>query len=216
MVSKFGNKNLATRLGLLVVVTFSLSLAQASLLGNGGDVPPSPLTPGGVVVASILNGTITTLSGTTVTYSTWVYEDPNNTFCHDCLDFVYQFTNHGPDVNERYSMSDFQGALVDVGTSPFGHHDPIDINRSNDGPVIGFNYEPNDQIAVGETTPLLVIETNARLWQQGYVSAQDGTAGSGLAFEPLLTPEPSSLGLLGGGLITVAGVLRRSIFGARR
>ena len=81
-------------------------------------------------------------------------------------------------------MSNFNGFLVDVGTDPFGIHDPTLIDRSALGPVIGFNFPASDEIAVGETTVLLVIETNAVAFTGGYVSAQDGTAGSGFAYAP--------------------------------
>jgi PEP-CTERM motif len=195
---------------LLVLLAFALLLpcAQASILGNGNSVPPSPLFPTGTLMATV-SGNITTPTFST-DYSQWVYSDPFNTWCAGCLDFVYQFTDHGPDPNERYSMSNFNGFLVDVGTDPFGIHDPTLIDRSALGPVIGFNFPASDEIAVGETTVLLVIETNAVAITGGYVSAQDGTAGSGFAYAPMAVPEPASLMLLGGGLIAVGKFLRKS------
>jgi hypothetical protein len=201
---------------IVVLLAFALLLpvAQASVLSGGGSVAPSPLFPGGTLVATT-SGTISTPTFTT-DFTQWVFADPLNSWCVNCLDFVYEFTNHGPDVNERYSMSSFSGFLVDVGTKPFGGlHDPNTVNRSSlfNGAVIGFNYNPGNEIAPGVTTPWLVIETNAMQYTWGFVSAQDGTAGSASAYVPTV-PEPASLGLLGTGILLAGGAFRR--FGLRK
>ena len=126
---------------------------------------------------------------------------------------MYQFTNNGPDAQGRFSMYNFVGFMVDAGTNPFGVHDPTTIDRSSLGPVIAFSYS-TDEIVPGETTPLLVIETNALHFTSGFASAQDGTAGYGFAYAPASTvPEPSSLALLGGGLSVFGVMLRKFRFG---
>jgi hypothetical protein len=157
------------------------------------------------------SGTVTTPTFST-DYTAWVLRDPTNYFCNGCLDFVYQFTNNGPAVNERFSMSSFSGFSVNAGTDPFGKHDPITVDRSfaGNGPVIGFNFDQfGDEVQPGETTVELVIETNAISFTSGFVSAQDGTAGSGVAYQPLAAvPEPASLALVGGGLLSLGGFLR--------
>jgi len=196
------------RLACLITLALLVPLSHASVLSNGNSVPPSPLFPTGTLLASIINGTITTPTFTT-TYSEWVYADPTNTWCSGCLDFVYQFTNNGGDANERYSMYNFAGFSTDVGTNPFGGHDPTTIDRSLNGPVIGFNYPGSDEISPGQTTPLLVIETDALHFNPGFVSAQDGTAAFAPGFSPAAVPEPSSLALLGGGLAVVGALLRK-------
>jgi len=186
-----------------------LPFAQASILGNGTSVPPSPLFPGGSLVATA-SGTIVAFTFTT-DYMQWVYSDPLNTWCVGCLDFVYQFHDLGPDPNQRFTMSSFRGSILDVGTEPFGIHDPSLVDRSMFGAIVGFDFPASDEIAAGETTVWLVIETNALYVEPGYVSVQDGTASSGLAWAPVPIPEPGSLALLGGGLIAVAAGLRRKI-----
>jgi PEP-CTERM motif len=144
----------------------------------------------------------------------WVQADPNNTFCANCLDFIYVFTNLGPAVNQRFSMSSFAGFMTDLGTNPFGVHDPITVSRSltAGGPVLSFNFDEfGDGIKPGETTVDLIVETNALKYTIGYLSAQDGTAGSGVGFAPAATvPEPTSLMLMGGGLLALGSFLRKS------
>lgn len=199
---------LAVTLVCVLALTLLAPLVQASVLANGSSAPPSPLFPTGTWAVAPVTGTITTPTFT-ATYTEWVYSDPSNTWCAGCLDFVYQFTNNGGDANERYSMFNFAGVSVDVGTNPFGTHDPTTIDRSLGGAVIGFNYPAADEINSGTTTPLLVIETDALNFTDGFVSAQDGTAGFGFAYAPLATvPEPASLALFGSGLAILGGLLR--------
>ncbi len=202
---------LSAKLVILLAFALMVPLAQASILSVGGTAPPSPLFPTGPTLAST-SGTITTPTFTD-TYSTWVVSDPGNTFCANCLDFIYVYTLDGPDVNERFSMSSFAGFMVDVGTNPFGVHDPITVDRSSiTGAVVGFNFDEfGDEMQPGQTTVDLVIETNAVTFTSGFLSAQDGTAGSGVGFAPQTAiPEPSSMLLMGSGLLALGGFLRRS------
>ena len=211
MVKTIRKNHLPVKLVCLLAIALLAPLAHASILGNGGSAPPSPLFPTGTLVAST-SGTITTATFSDA-YAQWVYADPNNTWCSGCLDFVYQFTNNGPDAQARFSMYNFVGFLVDAGTNPFGVHDPLTVDRSSLGPVIAFNYA-GSEIVPGETTPLLVIETNALNFTSGWASAQDGTAGYGFAYAPASTvPEPSSLALIGGGVSVFGVMLRKFRFG---
>ncbi|MGA9564219.1 MAG: PEP-CTERM sorting domain-containing protein [Candidatus Korobacteraceae bacterium] len=208
-----GGKSQSARLvAFLAFTVMFLPVAQASILSVGGTAPPSPLFPSGPTMAST-SGTITTPTFTD-TYNTWVQADPNNTFCANCLDFIYTFTNLGPAVNQRFSMSSFAGFMVDLGTNPFGVHDPITVSRSltTGGPVLSFNFDQfGDGINPGETTVDLIVETNALKYTTGYLSAQDGTAGSGVGFQPMSSvPEPTSLMLMGSGLLALGSFLRKS------
>jgi hypothetical protein len=207
MLKTTSKNQLPVKLVCLLAIALLAPLAHASILGNGSSAPPSPLFPTGTQVAYV-SGTITTATFS-ATYQQWVYADPTNTWCSGCLDFVYQFTNNGGDANERFSMYNFAGFLVDAGTHVFGVHDPMTIDRSLLGPVVAFNYGAGNEIVPGETTPLLVIETNALHFKPGFASAQDGTAGYGFAYAPSAVPEPSSLALVGGGLSVFGFLLRK-------
>ena len=217
MARESGNTQSFSRLFLLLTFTLLLiPIANASVLGVGGTAPPTPSTPGGTLMATT-SGIVATPTFST-DYTTWVFSDPANVWCANCLDFVYQFTNHGPDVNQRYTMFNFGNFMIDAGTNPFGVHDPITVSRStlNAGQVISFNFDQfADEIQPGTTTVQLVIETDATHFIPGWLSVQDGTASFGAAFQPSVIPEPASLVLMGSGLMAVGGFLRKSRFGKR-
>ena len=201
------------RTKLLVALAFIvMSLpARASVLCPGCSVPSSPLIPGGTLLAAV-SGTITTVPFT-VSYMEWVYADPLNTWCTNCLDFVYQFANSGPGSLQRFSMYSFAGVSADVGTDPYGVHDPVSIDRDLTGATIGFNYptSSSDEIQPGQTTPLLVIETDAMAYTSSGSIAVARVFGEVAVqgYEPVVAPEPSSLGLMAGGLLVVGRFLRR-------
>ena len=205
----------------LVALTLMTPLANAALLSVGGTAPVTNLTPAGPVVATA-SGTITVPTFTAI-YKEQVYADPTNGLtpaCASsgkCLDFAFIFTNlsTSADVIERFSMGSFGPStlMTFVGADPFlGAHLPINASRSTTGSIVAFNYTPfGDQLEPGTSTPWLIVQTDATSFTSGYVSAQDLTAGSGLALAPRAVPEPSSLALLGGGLTFLGGLLRRKL-----
>lgn len=193
------------KLAVLGAVLALSSSAFATSLAPGGSVVPTSLSVTGVTeVSSTIFGTITT--GTfSAAYATGVFTDTNNVYCAGCLDFIYQFTNNGPDTLERATMTNFDSFLTNVGYNAVtGTATPTTVTRNLAGDL-AFNFSG---VVTGQESDLLIIQTNATSFTSGFFSLQDGTAGSGAAYAPA-TPEPSSLMLMGSGLVSAAGMFLR-------
>ena len=137
--------------------------------------------------------------------------DSNNVFGAGKLDFVYSFSNSSTsgDPNERVSAGTFTGFSVDAGYVPGAGVAPGTVTLSAGGNVVGFNYFSNNLLP-GETTDLLVVETDATNYVPGTYSVQDSTTVSTAGYEPVSTPEPASLALIGAGLLGLSLLRRRS------
>jgi len=174
------------------------------------------LTPGGTVLASIVNaswdaknalGSIV-MSGT---YSTWVYSDPGNTFCSGCQDLVDIVSNSAGSTDSigRVTHAQFDAFLTDIGYTPGAGIAPaINVDRDSTGGVVGFDFiAPN--VLPGKSTDVLVVETNAQWYMPGVVAIIDSGPADVLSFAPAAIPEPSSLLLMGTALGVAVLLARR-------
>jgi hypothetical protein len=195
------------------------SVARADLLGPGGTVIGPTLTTffGGTLLAS-LSGPLSppgfTGSGVTV-----VVRNASGT-----LDFYYQLSTvaGGKDGPNRITGFDYDSYLTDVfqianGSAigagfVNGSIASLSADRAVSGSTVGFNFS-NALFTPGQTSLAFVIRTNATTFTSGSFGAIDGGGATLAGFAPTgpvaTVPEPSTIVLLGTGILGLAGYVRR-------
>ncbi len=207
----------------------------AALLLLSTKVLATPLLPGATVVpgaitllgdtlladTGIQNLTSSTPNDWTATLQAQVYRNSGGT-----LDFVYQFHNNANSSTAlgRVTGSNFGASFTtDVF---FDTTDTLSLGATTAGLlpssadrgtcpsclVVGFTFNTSPtKVLPGETTPILLVRTNATDFTTGFASLINSGVGAGSAFEPVVSavPEPGTLLLLGTGLVMLTGVARR-------
>jgi PEP-CTERM motif len=198
----------------------SLSLAAGVVLLASAAFGTA-LVPGATAGADVVSAAGWTLlndtgkqTATAATFTgvgeAWVYSNSVT----GGLDFVYQFMNNGnsTDPTERITASSFAGWTVNAGYILGLGSAPNEVSLSANGAVVGFEFIPGSfNVLPGQTTDLLVVETNATDYKDGLFSIQDGSTATLNAFVPsTVSPEPASLALIGAGLLGLSLLRRRS------
>ncbi|HLI78118.1 MAG TPA: PEP-CTERM sorting domain-containing protein [Acidobacteriaceae bacterium] len=213
-------KNITKLVALGTIVAASTPFALATPVTPGGPVITATnaitVTDDGVV-ASISGG----LSAATYTgnYAEYVIKDGTNPYGVDDLTFLITVSNNtgSPNGIEHVSDGSINGfsmfPSVNVGylagPGDMGSDAPLTIDETIYG-TVEFNFTGTDNIAAGTGTQYLVIQTAATNYTTGNIGVIDSSTDTVDGFVPAAaTPEPSSLALLGTGLMGATTLLRR-------
>jgi len=183
--------------------------AHATLLTTGGpDVVPN--LQANPLVGTIIDGNtgiqnfseVSGAASMSGTGQAWVVHNfSGNPFGLGDATFVYQvslaggtLSNGAPAIIERLTMSSFDAFLTDVGyfQQNGAQRIPSSMGRAT-GNIIDTNFAT--PIAIGQTTALIIINTNAPFAMPGNLSVQDGLTANLTAFAPSAVPEPATMAM---------------------
>jgi hypothetical protein len=203
--------------------TMTLGPAGSTGTAGSGTVPNNGSTFAGLtLVTSITDEALTPGLGSNVqaTGSELVYRTGTGT-----LDFFYQVTNNQSNSSDNLrlvTLGGYTGATTAVAyNTNSGSVAPSDAFRSAPGDTLNFDFltsgsastlGTNTPFGLGSTSDWLEVDTTSTTYAlTGFLAAQDTGNASMLAYAPskgpATVPEPTSLGLFGGGLAAL-GIVR--------
>ena len=145
-------------------------------------------------------------AGGSANYALDIWQDPSNTFCSGCLDFVFLIDNQSTsEVFDHLSLPNFFGTNNVGYATIVGNVAPTTITDSLNG-TITFNFAG---IQPHQASDYLVIQTDFSAFKLSSLNLTDapGITLSAPSFQPV--PEPSTLMLFGSGVLGLAGAAKR-------
>ena len=143
--------------------------AQAIVLDPGTSGSPDLLSLG---VGSTLVANTGSLSFSNSAFSgtidEWVYKDTANSFGSGDLTWIIQVANsaNSSDAMARVTAGNFATFMTDVGDDG-EHNAPSLVDRDTPGHTIGFSWAATGGLLAGQTSDLLMIDTNASRFTAG-------------------------------------------------
>lgn len=189
--------------------------AEAIVLAPGGSGSPDLLSlgTGSTLVADtgLLSFMNSAFSGT---LDERVYKDTANTFGSGDLTWIIQVANSSSstDAIGRVTAGNFAGFMTDVGDNG-GANAPALVDRDTPGHTIGFSWAETGGLLVGDTSDLLMIDTNAARFVPGTLAVIDSETSDLSAYEPSAVPEPATWAMM---LIGFAGLGVAGLRGSRK
>jgi PEP-CTERM motif len=210
-------KTLFARLEVAGMVVASLLAIQVKALtiytlapGTSVAALSSSYPVGGTLLASVTTPfSAGVISGTLV--SSVLANDAANPYSGG-LTFTYQLgiAPASPDASSEMTVSSFTSFLTDVSYNTAGSDvNPSNFSRSSSGDTVRFIFL-NQPVGDGQTSALLVVQTDAVDFQATMAGIIDGLTVNVASLAPISVPEPASGALILLGLGVMGLRLRRT------
>jgi hypothetical protein len=143
--------------------------------------------------------------------STVISGDTSNPF--GGLTFTYEIVANISSIEgvNRFTVGNFAPYLTDVSYNNVAVPGviPNTVDRSGTGNTVGFNWVELNVINGGQSSALLVVQTDSQVWAPTIASVIDASAETVPSLAPVAVPEPTAMALVGLGAGALLALRRR-------